>query len=293
MAVSSTDPRALLRQYGLTPRKSLGQNFLVDPSAPARIAACAEVGPDDTVVEVGAGVGTLTTALAARAGRVIAVETDANLIPVLRQEFVGYTNVTLVHADILDTDPAELLDVVPPCAPPLWGTRLPHYLVVANLPYYITSAVVRHLLEASVRPARLVVMVQREVARRMVAAPGNESSLLTVSLQFYGAVRVEMRLKRGAFYPPPQVESAVVRLDTYAEVPVPVSDVARFFDVVRAGFAQRRKQLHNTLSGALNLPSAEVVAALTAAGIDHRRRAETLALAEWGRVAQALDPLLT
>lgn len=286
------DPRALLRRYGLAPRKALGQNFLVDPHAPARIAACAEIGAADTVIEVGAGMGTLTAELAARAGRVIAVETDPHLIAVLRQELADCANVTLVHADILAVDPAALLNVSPPPAPPLWGTRLPQYLVVANLPYYITSAVMRHLLEATVRPARMVVTVQREVARRMVAAPGHESSLLTVSLQCYGAARICLRLKPGAFYPPPQVESAVVRLDSYTDPPIPVADLERFFAVARAGFAQRRKQLRNTLAAALHLPPDEIAAALERVGIDPQRRAETLTLAEWGAAANALDPWL-
>lgn len=284
------DPRALLRHYGLTPRKSLGQNFLVEPTAPSRIAALAELTPSDTVIEVGAGLGTLTTALAARAGRVIAVETDPHLAAILHQELAALDNVAIVHGDILDLDPATLLDVSPAPVMPLWGTRLPHYHVVANLPYYITAAVMRHLLEATVRPARMVVTVQREVAARMVAVP-DEMSVLAVSVQFYGQPRLGMRLKRGAFFPPPEVESAVVRLDLHATPPVPVADVADFFHVVRAGFAQRRKQLRNTLAASLNLPAEDVVAALARVGVDATRRAETLTLAEWGRVTEALYPL--
>ncbi|HOU11681.1 MAG TPA: 16S rRNA (adenine(1518)-N(6)/adenine(1519)-N(6))-dimethyltransferase RsmA [Anaerolineae bacterium] len=284
------DPRALLRHYGLTPRKSLGQNFLVEPTAPARIAALAELTPSDTVIEVGAGLGTLTAALAARAGRVIAVETDPHLVSILPQALAAFDNVAIVHGDILDLDPAVLLDVPPAPVMPLWGTRLPHYHVVANLPYYITAAVMRHLLEATVRPARMVVTVQREVAARMVAVP-DEMSVLAVSVQFYGQPRVGMRLKRGAFFPPPDVESAVVRVDLHDTPPVPVTDVAEFFRVVRAGFAQRRKQLRNTLAASLHLPAEDVVAALANVGVDATRRAETLTLAEWGRVTEALYPL--
>ena len=286
------DPRALLRHYGLSPRKSLGQNFLVDASAPGRIAAHAGIGAADTVLEVGAGLGTLTAELATHAGQVIAVETDAHLVEVLPQTLAAFENVTIVHGDILQLDPAVLLDTHPVPVMPLWGARLPHYRVVANLPYYITAAVLRHVLEATVRPARMVVTVQREVAARMVAAPG-DMSLLAVSVQFYGEPRVCMRLKRGAFYPVPDVESAVVALDLYDAPPVPVTDVAHFFRVVRAGFAQRRKQLRNTLSAVLQLPAADVVKALDAVGIDATRRAETLALPEWGEVARVLHPLLT
>jgi len=286
------DPRALLRQYGLSPRKSLGQNFLVDPAAPARIAAQAKLTRDDTVLEVGAGLGTLTAALADHAGRVIAVETDPHLVAILHQELAAFDNVAIVHGDILDLDPAALLDVTPAPPMPLWGTYLPHYHVVANLPYYITAAVIRRLLEAAVRPARMVVTVQREVAERMVAVP-SAMSVLAVSVQFYGQPRIAMRLKRGVFFPAPDVESAVVCIDLHETPPVPVTDVATFFRVVRAGFAQRRKQLRNTLAVGLRLPPEDVVATLASVSVDATRRAETLTLEEWGRVTRALSFSLT
>lgn len=285
------DPRALLRQYDLKPRKSLGQNFLVDPNKPARIAAQAALTRDDTVLEVGAGLGTLTAALAAEAGRVIAVETDPHLVSILHQEMAAFENVAIVHGDILELDPAALLDVTPTPVMPLWGTRLPHYYVVANLPYYITAAVLRHLLEAAVRPARMVVTVQREVAKRMVAIP-NAMSVLAMSVQFYGKPRIAMRLKRGVFFPVPDVESAVVCIDLHETPPVPVADVAEFFRVVRAGFSQRRKQLRNSLAASLRLPPEDVVAALASVDVDATRRAETLTLEEWGRVTGALRPLM-
>lgn len=286
------DPHTLLRQYGLTPRKSLGQNFLVAPHAPARIAALAELTAADTVLEVGAGLGTLTAELAACAGRVLAVETDPDLVSVLRHEMADCPNVTIIHGDILALAPAALLDITPASARPLWGELLPHYVVVANLPYYITGAVLRHLLEATVRPARMVLTMQREVAQRITAAPG-DLSVVAVGAQFYGQPRIGMQLKRGAFYPPPAVESAVVRLDSYAAPPVPTADVAHFFRVVRAGFAQKRKQLHNTLASTLALPGADVRAALVAAGVAPERRAETLSLPEWSAAAAALAPLLS
>ena len=285
----TNDPRALLRHYGLTPRKSLGQNFLVDPNKPARIAAQAALTRDDTVLEVGAGLGTLTAALAAEAGHVIAVETDPHLVDILQQEMDAFENVAIVHGDILDLDLTTVLDVAPTPIMPLWGMYLPHYHVVANLPYYITAAVLRHLLEAAVRPARMVVTVQREVAARIVAVP-NDMSVLAVSVQFYGKPRIAMRLKRGVFFPVPDVESAVVCIDLYESPPTPVADVAEFFRVVRAGFAQRRKQLRNTLAASLRLPPDDVVAALASVDVDATRRAETLTLEEWGRVTGALYP---
>jgi len=293
--VTIADARSLLRKYDLWPRRSLGQNFLVNPSAPDRIAECANLSPDDTVLEVGAGLGTLTAALASRAGRVVAVETDPHLVSVLQTELGDVDRIDIVHGDILELDPAQLLGVVPPRSdthPALWGTLLPHYRVVANLPYYITNAVVRHLLEASVRPMQMVVTVQSEVAQRMVASPG-DMSLLAVSVQFYGVPKICLRLKRGAFYPAPKVVSAVVRLDLHDEMPVAVPDVALFFRVVKAGFSQRRKQLRNSLSAGLALAPGSVSSAMGAAAIDPRRRAETLSIPEWGDVTRALTPLLS
>ncbi len=291
----SEDPRAILHRYNLWPRKSLGQNFLVDPTAPDRIAECAGLDREATVLEVGAGVGTLTAALVARAGHVIAVETDAMLVDVLTAEMGATPNLTIVQGDILELDPAALLSTreVAGTSPsqPLWGVRLPHYDVVANLPYYITNAVVRHLLEARVRPSHMVLTVQREVAQRMVAEPG-DMSLLAVSVQFYGVPSLCLRLKRGAFYPPPKVESAVVRIDSYDDPPFPVADVERFFRVVRAGFAQRRKQLRNSLSSDLALDPQMVADALLRQDIDATRRAETLSIAEWGQVYAGLSPLI-
>jgi 16S rRNA (adenine1518-N6/adenine1519-N6)-dimethyltransferase len=234
----------------------------------------------------------LTAALASQAGRVIAVETDPHLVAILHQEMDAFENVAIVHGDILDLDPAALLDVAPTPIMPLWGTRLPHYHVVANLPYYITAAVLRHLLEAAVRPARMVVTVQREVGERMVAVP-NAMSMLAVSVQFYGQPRIALRLKRGVFFPTPDVESAVRCIDLHETPPTPVAEVAEFFRVVRAGFAQRRKQLRNTLAASLRLPADEVVAALASVDVDATRRAETLTLEEWGRVTGALRTLRT
>jgi 16S rRNA (adenine1518-N6/adenine1519-N6)-dimethyltransferase len=285
------DPRTLLRRYDLRPRRSLGQNFLVDPNAPDRIADCARLMPDDTVLEVGAGVGTLTAALAKRAGRVIAVETDPLLAEVLSTEMGTLPNLEIVHGDILKLDPVELLsaqDRVSATALPLWGPRLPHYHVVANLPYYITNAVVRHLMEAAVRPASMVLTVQREVALRMAAAPGDKS-LLAVSVQFYGEPKLCLRLKRGAFFPAPKVESAAIRIVLHEEPTFPVDDIGRFFSIAKAGFAQRRKQLRNSLSSGLPLDPAAIEDALLGFSIDPQRRAETLSMEEWGRVYAALS----
>ncbi len=274
--MSTVDPREVLRRHGLRPRKGLGQNFLVDRRALERIVAAAGLTTADTVIEVGPGAGQLTRLLAEAAGRVVAVELDPQMVAALREELAGYTNVELVEADILQVDPAALAGGQP-------------YKVVANLPYYITSAALRHLLEAQPPPTRLVVTVQQEVAQRITAAPG-EMSLLAVSVQLYGRPQRVARIPAGAFYPPPKVDSAAVRIDVYAphERPVEVVDKERFFRVVRAGFGQRRKQLRNSLSAGLALPSAEVEAALARARIAPHRRAETLSLEEWAALAREL-----
>jgi 16S rRNA (adenine1518-N6/adenine1519-N6)-dimethyltransferase len=264
-------PRHLLQRYGLQPKKGLGQNFLVEEAALHRIAAAADLTETDSVLEIGPGLGALTRHLAAAAGRVVAVELDDRFIPVLTEELAEVSNVELVEGDILELDPAALMG----------GP----YKVVANLPYYITAAVLRHLLESTPRPKLMVLTVQQEVAQRLTARPG-EMSLLAISVQYYGRVRQVARIKAGSFYPRPEVDSAVVRVDLDQDPPLTGVDEGRFFCVVRAGFSQKRKQLRNSLKAGLGIPAEEVEAALAAVGIDARRRAETLSLDEWGKLAQ-------
>ncbi len=277
------DVHRLLEQWALRPSKGLGQNFLVDQAALEKIVAAAELTPDDAVLEVGAGLGALTKRLARNAGHVVAVELDQRLIPVLRSVLTDFDNVTLIQGDILTLDPAALVSA----ASIQRLASSTQYKVVANLPYYITSAVLRHLLEASLKPQRMVITVQREVAERIVAKPG-QMSLLALSVQFYGRPRLLFRIKPGSFYPSPEVESAVVQVDLHAAPPVPVEDTAAFFRVVRAGFAQRRKQLRNVLAAGLRQSPDEVAAKLWEVGVDPRRRAQALSLEEWVKVARVL-----
>ncbi len=278
--------RRLLEQWNLQPSKGLGQNFLLDQTALEKIVAAAELTPSDVVLEVGAGLGALTERLARNAGHVVAVELDQRLIPVLQSVLTGFDNVTLIQGDILALDPAALISA----SSIQYPVSSIQYKVVANLPYYITSAILRHLLEASLKPQRMVLTVQREVAERIVAKPG-QMSLLAVSVQFYGQPQLLFRIKPGSFYPSPGVESAVVRIDLHATPPVPVEDTAAFFRVARAGFAQRRKQLRNSLAAGLGRPPGEVAAKLREVGVDPRRRAQTLSLGEWAKVAHALGEL--
>jgi 16S rRNA (adenine1518-N6/adenine1519-N6)-dimethyltransferase len=274
----------LIRRYGIDPKRSLGQNFLADSVHLDRIVEIAPVGATDTVLEIGPGLGTLTARLAARAGRVLAVELDNRLIDLLREVFADRPHVKIVHGDILELDPAATLAAEFPELPqPLV------YHVVANLPYYITSAVLRHLLESEQPPVSAVVMVQREVAERICAKPG-DMSILAVSVQFYAEPRLMHHVPAGAFYPAPKVDSAVLRLDIRPTPLLPGVDPTRFFAIVRAGFSQKRKQLANSLSGGLHLSKAAAQQALIAAGIDPATRAERLDLAAWGRLYATLPP---
>ncbi len=267
--------RQRLEQYGITPKKSLGQNFLHDPNALEKIIEMADITPETTVLEIGPGTGNLTRVLAREAARVIAVEVDDRLIPLLHAEFAGQPLVEIIHGDILDLDINARLAGQP-------------YVVVANLPYYITSAILRHLFEkVTPRPDRIVVTVQREVAERITAAP-DDMSLLAVSVQFYGLPQIAMHLNPAAFWPRPDVESAVVRIDVYDTSPIDVPGESDFFRVVRAGFGQKRKQLRNALSAGLHLDKPQADDLLTASGIDPQRRAETLSLSEWAALTRAV-----
>ena len=259
------------------PKKSLGQNFLVDDDALARIVAAADLAPTACVLEIGSGQGVLTRALAQHAAHVVAVELDDRLVEPLRAAFAATPHVRIVHGDILELDPGALMAQTG--APPA-------YKVVANLPYYITSAVLRHLLEATTPPSLAVVLVQLEVAQRICAAPG-DLSLLAVSIQYYAHPQLVSRVPASAFRPAPKVDSAILRLDRLT-TPAVTTPPAPFFTVVRAGFGQKRKQLANSLAAGLARDKASVTTALLAAGIEPTRRAETLSLVEWDRLCQAL-----
>lgn len=266
--------RALLRRYGFRPRKKLGQNFLVDEEILDRTADVADIGPADQVLEIGPGLGTLTLRLAERAGRVVAVELDAELARIVGETVAEYGNVTVVHQDILRFDPATYF---PPRG----------YKVIGNLPYYVTSPILRHFLESASPPSLMVMMLQREVAERITARPG-DLSLLAVSVQLYAEPKIVRLVDAGAFYPPPKVDSALLRLDLLPKPAVDV-DTARFFAVVAAGFSQRRKQLHNALSQRFWMQPGQATELLHAVGIEPRRRAETLSLEEWAELTRVFE----
>jgi len=275
-------PGQEVKERGIRGRKSLGQSFLVDETAVQRIVDAAELCPDDTVLEIGPGPGTLTVHLAERAGRVVAVELDERMLPALREALGGRSNVEIVHGDILEQDVSSLV-----------GDAA--YKVVANV-------ILRHILGARVRPSLMVITVQREVAERIVGrSPGRRGgrrdrvrmSLLATSVQLYGNPRIVARIPAGAFRPIPAVDSAVLRVDVYARLPWGAVDETAFFAVARAGFAQSRKQLRNALAAGLGLNADEVVIRMAAAGIDPSRRAETLSVKEWVSLSRAFGECLS
>jgi len=264
--------QALLRQHGLRPKKSLGQNFLVDEGWLQRIVQAAGVGAQDEVLEIGAGLGSLTRHLALAAARVCAVELDGRLMGVLQQTLAEFRNVRLVQGDILEMNPGEWL-------------QSSGYLVAANIPYYITSALMRHLLAAERKPRRLALTIQKEVAQRICAAPG-QLSLLALSVQVFGDARLEFCIPAGAFYPVPGVDSALLSVQLYPQPLIAPADLETFFSLARAAFSHKRKMLHNALAGYASLGGAGAARLLQQAEIDGNRRAQTLSLAEWGRLAR-------
>jgi 16S rRNA (adenine1518-N6/adenine1519-N6)-dimethyltransferase len=271
------EARERLARSGLRPRKGLGQHFLIDRGVLDKILAAAGLTGQDTVLEVGPGLGILTRELAQRAARVIAVELDDNLARLLAGEMANQPNVTVVNTDILKLDISDMLAAAGPESPDAIA-----YKVVANLPYYITAPVLRHILEAPVRPQVLIVMVQREVAEA-IAAP-DRMGLLGVSVRFYGEPEIVNVVPAHCFYPAPKVDSAILRINVNPRPALDAGEAPGFFSLVRAGFAAPRKLLLNSLTQGLGVTRAEVAALLEQAGISGKRRAETLAVADWVRL---------
>jgi len=269
--------RNLLYAHQMRPNKAFGQNFLVDRSVLQRIIGAAEINADDQVLELGAGTGVLTRELAKHARRVVAVELERDMLSLLAETTRYFANVELVERNMLYVDPTEV-----------FGSEA--YKLVANLPYYITAPTFRHFLESTNPPHLLVVMVQYEVAQRIVAEPG-DLSLLGVSVQFYGTPRIIAHVPARAFYPAPKVDSAILRIDLKDEVPLTSNQRDSFFRLVQAGFSERRKQLHNSLAHGLHRKDAVVQAWLSAASIDPARRAETLSIEEWLQLWHKMEKL--
>ena len=259
--------RRLLRKHGIKPKKGLGQNFLQDENHLSKIVSIATISNSDTVLDIGPGLGNLTRHLASQAFHVVAVELDNNIIPILKEVMVPFKNVKFVNGDILKLNISELM-------------ANSSYIVVANIPYYITSYLVRHLLETTTKPDRIILTVQHEVALRMCSEPPSMNRL-ALSIQVYGEPSIRARIPAGAFYPTPSVDSAVININLYPKpvIPAPYTDI--FFRLIKAGFNQKRKALRNSLSAGLSKPKPEVDGILQQCDIDPKRRPQTLSLDEW------------
>lgn len=263
---------SLLHKYDINPSKGLGQNFISNLDILNKIVTEANITPQDTVLEIGPGLGSLTRQIAIKAKNVIAVELDRKMMVPLNEVLESYENVEIIQDDILKV---HLDEIIPQAG----------YKVVANIPYYITSAVIRQLLEAEKKPKTIVITVQKEVAHRMCATP-NDMNILAVSVQVYGTPRYAFTIPAGSFYPVPKVDSAVICIDLFDELRLSSQEMKLFFKIVKAGFSQRRKTLRNTISSGMHWEKTDVEQKLNQAEIDPMRRAETLSVEEWIRLTE-------
>lgn len=272
------DTHALLRKHNIRPKKSLGQNFLVEPAGLKKVLQASALVGNEQVLEIGPGLGSLTVLLAQTARDVVAIEIDRHLFPALQEALAPYENVKTIQGDILETDLGPLLSDEP-------------FVVVANIPYYITSAIIRKLLEVKKRPSRMILTIQKEVAERIIARDG-KMSLLALSVQVYGKPELVATIPAGAFYPAPDVDSAVLKLTLYDEPLIPEKHMDLFFKLATAGFSQKRKTLRNSLTGGLGTQAQDTEIMLEKAGIESNRRAETLSLEEWNQLVSSYIDLL-
>ena len=262
--------RDVLSRHGFSFSKGLGQNFLINPTVCPRMAEMGNAKPGWGIIEIGAGVGVLTAELARRADKVVCIEIDSRLLPVLDETLAEFDNIKIVNEDVLKVDLHKLIEQEFAGMP---------VAVCANLPYYITSPIIMNLLEAHLPIASLTVMVQKEAAARLCAEPGSrEVGAVSIAVRYYSDPKILFQVSRGSFLPAPDVDSTVIRLDVRDRPPVEVGSEEQFFKVVRAAFSQRRKTLPNTLSAGLGIPKAQAIEMLEKAGIPTNLRAEQLTL---------------
>jgi len=274
------DTKKILAENNIRPKKRLGQHFLVEEKVLHQIITAAQLSPDDVVLEIGAGIGILTTQLVPLVSKIIAIEIDPILIKILTQELAGYTNVLVIKEDILKVNLFELLG----------GNK--RVKVIANLPYYIVTPVILHLLQAKENFSTLILMVQKEVGNRILANSGLKTyGALSIFVQYHSQVERICEVNRQYFFPQPKVDSVVLRLNILQTPAVSVKDEQFFFKVVRVAFAKRRKMLINTLSE-IGVSKDRLTKVLVEAGIDLKRRGETLSLEEFGRVSDLLRETL-
>jgi len=268
----------LLKAAGHQPNKRLGQNFLIDPRYLKQVVEAGEINDQDTVLEIGAGVGNLTILLGRKAKQVIAVEIDSSLVPILNRVAGAHPNITVIQGDILEFD---LLDIV----------GLSRYHVVANIPYYITSKIIRKLMTSVAYPQNVILTIQNEVAERICAGTG-KLNLLGISVQVFGHPEIKSKIPAAAFYPQPKVDSAIVRIDRHPNPLIPEEHLATFFMVVKAGFSQKRKTLRNSLSAGLRLDKQITEQLLQSIRIEVRERAENLTIEQWIKLSHEYGKLL-
>ena len=272
--------KKILSEHGFTFSKSLGQNFLINPTVCPRMAEACGADCDTGVLEIGAGIGVLTAELAKRAKKVVSLELDTRLIPVLAETLGEFSNVEVLNADVLKLDLNKLID---DCFQGM------HVAVCANLPYYITSPVIMALLESRIPVDAVTVMVQKEAAARLCAPVGSrDAGAVTVAVNYYAQAEKLFDVSAGSFMPAPKVDSSVIRLNIRKEPPVEVSDEKFFFRVIKAAFGQRRKTASNSLSAGLGIPKDKVSSAIAAAGFDPSVRAESLTMQELALLSECL-----
>ncbi len=273
--------KKIKERYGFRLTKSLGQNFLTDKNIIDKIIGGSEITGDDLVIEIGPGIGVITYEASQVARRVIAVEIDGNLIPILQETLSERDNIQVINADILKTDVNRIIEEARAADPEIKGVK-----IIGNLPYYITTPIIMKLLEEGVAADGITVMMQKEVADRIKAAPGTKAyGALSVAVQYYCEVENVANVPKEVFVPQPKVDSTVLNLKIRKSAAVEVKDRDLFFAVVKAGFGQRRKTLSNSLMGVKNITREMVFEALEAAGIDSSRRAETLNLEEFAELS--------
>lgn len=269
--------KGLLNKYGFSFSKALGQNFLVNPSVCPKMAELGGAAPGVGIIEIGAGIGVLTDELAKRADKVVCIEIDERLLPILEETLSDHSNVKIIHADVLEVDLPRLI------AEEFPGMDV---YVCANLPYYITSPIIMHLLEQRLPIKTVTVMVQKEAAVRICALPATRDvGAVSIAVRYYSQPKKLFEVSRGSFMPAPDVDSTVIRLDVLEAPPVAIQDEKTFFKVVKGAFSQRRKTIHNALSSFFSLPKGEMEAVLTACGVKANLRAEQLQMEDFAAIA--------
>ena len=269
-----TELQALLKQHNLWPKKRLGQNFLVDEKVFDQIIKASDLKPSDNVIEVGSGTGFLTERLIEKAGHVIAVEKDADMVRLLKKRFEKNENLEIIHADILKLRTKD------------YGLRTKKYKIVANIPYYITSPLLKHFLQSKNRPELMILLVQKEVAEKICGITGK--SLITIETQLFGHPEIVDIVPAKAFYPAPKVDSAILKIEVFKKPIVPEKQMSEFLQLVKFGFSQKRKKLSNTLGAGLHIKPSKMKEILLQADIDPDLRAEHLGIEEWKRLAKVL-----